>query len=130
MLIARVASARPVALLIAIACLALLGVLALALERDASSGSGSSARCPRDNEVRAGGARRERAGSRPASSPRPRSTSSRPGIAARRAQLGRLEDLLRREPGVAAVIGPTRAARRAARRRSSSRATAAPRGWR
>ena len=104
-LIARVASAPPVALVIAIACLAFLG--ALAWNSGATElGLGFVNGLPRDNQVREAGAAAS-AGFAPGVLSPTEIDLTAPGIAARRPQLDRLEGALRREPGVAAVLGPT-----------------------
>jgi putative drug exporter of the RND superfamily len=104
LLIARTASARPVALPIAIACIAFLGLLGLGL-RGTELGLGFIRALPPGNEV-------HRAATAAASGFPPGILSpteidlEAPGIAGRRDRLGRLEDLIGREPGVAQVIGP------------------------
>jgi putative drug exporter of the RND superfamily len=103
-LIARVATAPPVALVIAIACLAFLG--ALAWNSGATElGLGFVNGLPRSNQVREAGTAAS-AGFAPGVLSPTEIDLTAPGIAARRPQLSRLEAALRREPGVAAVLGP------------------------
>ena len=103
-LIARVATAPPVALPIAIACLALLGVLAVHVS-STELGLGFLNGLPRDNQVREAATAASDGFAPGVLSPTEIDLEA-PGIATRSAQLARLEDALRREPGVAAVIGP------------------------
>jgi putative drug exporter of the RND superfamily len=104
LLIARVASARPVALVLAIACIALLVVLASGM-RSTELGLGFIRALPPGNEVhRAATAASE--GFAPGILSPTEIDLEQPGIAGRRDQLARLEDLIGREPGVASVVGP------------------------
>ncbi len=99
--IARIASARPVALVIAVTCLAGLGVLAMGTN-DTRLGLGFVSALPAGNEVRQAADEAAR--------------GFAPGIVspveiditppADRAALSRFEALVEREPGVASVIGP------------------------
>jgi putative drug exporter of the RND superfamily len=104
LLIARVASARPVALALAIACIALLVVLASGI-RSTELGLGFIRALPPGNEVhRAATAASE--GFAPGILSPTEIDLEQPGIAGRQDQLARLEDLIGREPGVASVVGP------------------------
>ena len=103
-LIARIASARPVALPIAIGCIALLGVLA-AGTRATELGLGFIGALPAGNEVRQAAHAADEGFAAGVLSPT-EIDLEQPGIALRRDQLARLEDLIKREPGVAQVIGP------------------------
>jgi putative drug exporter of the RND superfamily len=102
--IARVASMRPVSLVIAVTCIAVLGVLALGVQ-STRLGLGFVSGLPPGNEVhRAADAAAQ--GFAPGIVGPTEIDLSAAGIAAKRDQLGRLEDLLAREPGVSTVIGP------------------------
>ena len=104
LLIARVATARPVALIIAVTCIAGLGVLAMGM-RDTRLGLGFVSGLPQSNEVH----RAADAASRGFASGVVAPTEidlAQAGIGGRRDALARLEDLVAREPGVATVIGP------------------------
>jgi RND superfamily putative drug exporter len=103
-LIARIASARPVALPIAIGCIALLAVLASGT-RATELGLGFIGALPPGNEVRQAADAADEGFAAGVLSPTEIDLEL-PGIALRRDQLARLEDLIRREPGVAQVIGP------------------------
>jgi RND superfamily putative drug exporter len=103
-LVARIAATRPVALPIAVGCITLLAVLA-AGTRATELGLGFIAALPASNEVRH--AADAAAEGFPAGILSPTEIDlEQPGIATRPDQLGRLEALIRREPGVAQVIGP------------------------
>jgi RND superfamily putative drug exporter len=104
LLIARIAYSRPVSLPIAIACIALLVVLAAGV-RSTELGLGFIGALPPSNEVRQASDAAGQGFAPGVLSPT-EIDLEQPGIAARRDQLGRLEDLIRREPGVAQVIGP------------------------
>ncbi len=104
LVIARIASARIIALPIAIACIVGLGVLATGM-RDTQLGLGFVSALPAGNDVhKAATAAGE--GFAPGVLSPTEIDLSAPGIGARGDALARLEDAIRREPGVAAVIGP------------------------
>ena len=104
LMIARVATMRPVALIIAVTCIAALGVLALETQ-NTRLGLGFVSGLPPGNEVhRAADA--AAAGFAPGIVAPTEVDLAAPAIAAKRDQLGRFEDLVAREPGVATVIGP------------------------
>jgi RND superfamily putative drug exporter len=104
LMIARIASSRPVALPIAVCCVVLLGALALGA-RHTELGLGFVQALPSDNEVRRA-ATAAGEGFAPGVLSPTEIDLEQPGIATRAAELERLEELLAREPGVAAVIGP------------------------
>ncbi len=104
LLVARIASARFVALPIAIVCIALLAFLA-GYTRDTALGLGFVGALPPDNQTRQA-ATAASEGFAPGVLSPTEIDLEQPGIATRGAQLARLEDLIGREPGVAAVIGP------------------------
>ena len=103
-LIARVATAPPVALVIAIACLAFIGLLGIGAG-SMQLGLGFLNALPHSNQVRKAATAASDGFAPGVLSPTEIDLES-PGIATRRVQLGRLEAALRREPGVAAVLGP------------------------
>ncbi len=104
LLIARVAATRIAALAIAVACVAVLGLLAMGT-RDTELGLGFVTGLPKANEVHRAAEAAGR-GFAPGVLAPTEIDLLEPGIAQRGAQLGRLEQLLAREPGVARVIGP------------------------
>ncbi len=104
LLVARIASARFVALPIAIVCIALLAFLA-GYARDTALGLGFVGALPPGNQARQA-ATAASEGFAPGVLSPTEIDLEQPGIATRGPQLARLEDLIAREPGVAAVIGP------------------------
>jgi putative drug exporter of the RND superfamily len=104
LVIARIATARPVALVIAVSCIAGLGVLALGTQ-NTRLGLGFISGLPPGNEVHRAADAAAR-GFAPGVVGPTEIDLAAPGIAGRRDALARLEDLVRREPGVATVIGP------------------------
>ena len=104
-LIARIATARPVALVIAIACLTVLGLLAVKTTAT-ELGLGFVNGLPPSNQVREAGTAASDGFAPGVLSPTEIDLQA-PGISTRRPQLSRLEAALRREPGVAAVLGPS-----------------------
>jgi len=102
--VARIASSRPVALPVALAAVAVL-VVAAANLRFMELGLGLVHSLPAGNEVRVA----ENAASRgfaPGIVSPTEVDIVAPGVATRSAQLARLQDLVAREDGVAAVVGP------------------------
>ena len=104
LLIARIAASRPVALPIAIAAIVALGFAATSA-RDLSLGLTFIRALPADSEVRRAADAAEQGFAAGILAPTEVGVRQ-PGIAARRAELARLEGLIARQPGVAAVIGP------------------------
>ena len=104
LLIARVAATRPVALAIAVTCVAVLGVLAMGT-RNTKLGLGFVTGLPKGNEVHRAADAAGR-GFAPGVLAPTEIDLAQAGIAERADALARFEDLLAREPGVARVIGP------------------------
>lgn len=104
LVVARVASMRGVALVIAVACIAVLGALALGAQ-NTRLGLGFVSGLPPGNEVHQA-ADAAAAGFAPGIVAPTEIDLAAPAIAAKGDQLGRFEDLVAREPGVATVIGP------------------------
>jgi RND superfamily putative drug exporter len=104
LVIARVATARPVALIIAIACIAGLGVLALGTQ-NMRLGLGFVSGLPKGNEVHRAADAAARGFATGVVAPTEIDLAAA-GIGGRRAELARFQDLVDREPGVAEVIGP------------------------
>ena len=102
--VARVAASRPVALPIAVLAIAALALGAGAV-RDLHLGLTFISSLPRDSEVRRAAEAGQR-GFAPGILAPTEIDLEQPGIAARRAQIARLEDLIARQRGVVAVIGP------------------------
>jgi RND superfamily putative drug exporter len=102
--IARVATSRPVALVIAIVAIAALGVGA-SMVRDTKLGLTFIGALPAESEVRRAADAAAR-GFAPGILAPTEIDIELAGIGRRRAELARLEDLVAREPGVAAVLGP------------------------
>jgi len=104
LVIARVATARPIALIIAITCIAGLGVLALGTQ-NTRLGLGFVSGLPPGNEVhRAADAAAQ--GFAPGVIAPTEIDLAAAGIGERRDALARFEGLVAREPGVAEAIGP------------------------
>jgi RND superfamily putative drug exporter len=103
-LVARIASSRPVAVVVAMAAIAVLGFAAANL-RYTELGLSLIHSLPAGSEVRKADDDASRGFARGIVSPTEVDLVA-PGIASRPAQLGRLQDLVRRERGVAAVVGP------------------------
>jgi RND superfamily putative drug exporter len=104
LLIARIAASRPVALPIAVAAIVALGFAATSV-RDISLGLTFIRALPADSEVRRAADAAEQGFAAGILAPTEVGVRQ-PGIGARRAELTRLEGLIARQPGVAAVIGP------------------------
>jgi putative drug exporter of the RND superfamily len=109
MFVARVATSRPVALPIAILAIAALA-LGASFVRDTRLGLTFIGSLPPDSEVRRS-ADAAALGFAPGILAPTEIDVEQPGIGARRVQLARLEELIGREPGVAAVLGPREQAR-------------------
>jgi RND superfamily putative drug exporter len=104
LVIARIMTARPVAVVIAVTCIAALGVLAMGTQ-NTRLGLGFVSGLPKSNEVhRAADAAAE--GFAPGVVGPTEIDLAQAGIAGRGDALARFEDLVGREPGVATVIGP------------------------
>ncbi|WP_051324192.1 MMPL family transporter [Candidatus Solirubrobacter pratensis] len=106
LIIARIASARPVALPIGVACIAALAILATGASRT-QLGLGFISALPPGNVVREA-ATAASDGFAPGVLSPTEIDLEQPEIATRRPELAKLEALVRAQPGVAAVIGPTR----------------------
>ncbi|MEY2532428.1 MAG: putative drug exporter of the superfamily [bacterium] len=104
LIVARVASSKPVALPIAILAIAALGYGAN-IARDMNLGLTFIKALPADSEVRRA-AEAAQQGFAPGILGPTEVDLEQPGIGARRAELARLQDLIGRQPGVAAVLGP------------------------
>jgi RND superfamily putative drug exporter len=104
LLIARVAASRPVALAIAVAAVGALTLAALNV-RSTHLGPDFIRALPAGNQVRAADEAASRGFAPGIVSPTEVDLLA-PGIAAKRAQLARLQGLIDRSDGVAAVIGP------------------------
>jgi uncharacterized protein (DUF2267 family) len=104
LLVARIAASRPVALPIAVAAIVALGFAATSV-RDISLGLTFIRALPAQDEVRRAAQAAEQGFARGILAPTEVGVEQ-PGIGTRRAQLARLEGLIARQPGVAAVIGP------------------------
>lgn len=102
--LARFATAKPVALVLTVATVALLGLAASGLD-GFPVGFGLVSGLPRNNPVAVASEQASR-GFAPGILAPTELLLEQPGIAGRRAQLGRLQLALEREPGVAAVLGP------------------------
>ncbi|MEA2392721.1 MAG: putative drug exporter of the superfamily [Solirubrobacteraceae bacterium] len=103
-LIARIASSPPLALVIALVATAALGYVALDV-RSTQLGLGFVRSLPPDSEVRRAAEAAGKGFADGIVGPTEVDVLA-PGVAGRRAQLARLEELVRRERGVAAVVGP------------------------
>jgi RND superfamily putative drug exporter len=104
LVVSRIASSRPVALPIALVAIGLLAFAASNI-RFTELGLSLVRALPADNEVR----RADQAASRgfaPGIVSPTEVDLLAPGIAGRRAQLARLQELVGRRPGIAAVVGP------------------------
>jgi putative drug exporter of the RND superfamily len=104
LVVSRVASSRPVALPIALVTIGLLA-FAAANVRSTELGLSLVRSLPAGNEVREADDAASRGFAPGIVSPTEVDLIA-PGVAGRRAQLARLQDLVGREPGVAAVVGP------------------------
>jgi RND superfamily putative drug exporter len=104
LVIARIATARPVALIIAVTCIAGLGVLAMGTQ-NTRLGLGFVSALPPGNEVHRAADAAAR-GFAPGVVAPTEIDLAAAGIGGRGDALGRFEDLVAREPGVASVIGP------------------------
>src|SRR5262249_44257960 len=104
LLVARIAAARAVAIPIAIVTIAAL-VLAASQVREMKLGLTFIQSLPQQNEVRRA-ADAAQQGFSPGILAPTELDLEQPGIAGKRAQLARLQQLIGREPGVDAVIGP------------------------
>jgi RND superfamily putative drug exporter len=104
LVIARIMTARPVALVIAITCIAGLGVLAMGTQ-NTRLGLGFVSGLPPGNEVHRAADAAAR-GFAPGVVGPTEIDLTAAGIGGRGAQLARFEDLVAREPGVSTVIGP------------------------
>ncbi len=104
LLIARVATTRPVALVIAVTCVAMLGVLALGTQ-NTRLGLGFVSGLPQRNEVHRAADAASQGFARGVVAPT-EIDLAQAGIAGRADALARFEDLVAREPGVSTVIGP------------------------
>jgi putative drug exporter of the RND superfamily len=104
LLVARVATSRPLALPIALVAVGALALAALGLGKTALGLSFVRA-LPADNEVRVAATAASKGFSDGIVAPTEVDLVA-PGIAARRAQLARLEGLVARQHGVASVVGP------------------------
>jgi RND superfamily putative drug exporter len=104
MFVARIAASRPVALPIALVAIAALA-LGAAQVRDMKLGLSFISSLPKQDEVRRA-ADAAQQGFAPGILAPTEVDLQQPGIAAKRAQLARLEQLIGREHGVSAVIGP------------------------
>ncbi|MEA2320529.1 MAG: putative drug exporter of the superfamily [Solirubrobacteraceae bacterium] len=104
LVVARIASSKPVALPIAILAIAALGYGAHFV-RDMNHGLTFISALPGDSEVRRAAEAAERGMAAGILAPT-EIDLEQPGIAARRAELSRLQDLIDRQPGVTAVLGP------------------------
>jgi RND superfamily putative drug exporter len=104
LLVARIAASRPLALPIALVAVGALALAALGLGRTALGLSFVRA-LPADNEVRVAADAASKGFSDGIVAPTEVDLVA-PGIAARRAQLARLEGLVARGNGVASVVGP------------------------
>jgi putative drug exporter of the RND superfamily len=102
--VARIASSRPVAVPVVLAAIAVL-VVAAANLRFTELGLGLIHSLPAGSDVRAADDAAARGFARGIVSPTEVDLVA-PGVAARSAQLARLQDLVGREDGVAAVVGP------------------------
>jgi RND superfamily putative drug exporter len=102
--VARIASSRPVAVPVALAAIAVL-VVAAANLRFTELGLGLIHSLPAGSDVRAADDAAARGFARGIVSPTEVDLLA-PGVASRPAQLARLQDLVGREDGVAAVVGP------------------------
>jgi RND superfamily putative drug exporter len=104
MFVARVAASRPVALPIAIVAIGALAIGASQV-RDMKLGLSFISSLPKQDEVRRA-ADAAQQGFSPGILAPTEVDLEQPGIASKRQQLARLEQLIGREPGVSAVIGP------------------------
>jgi putative drug exporter of the RND superfamily len=104
LLVSRVASSRPVALPIALVAIGLLVFAALNV-RSTELGLSLVRSLPAGNEVRKADDAASRGFAPGIVSPTEVDLVA-PGVAGRDAELTRLEELVRRQPGVAAVVGP------------------------
>ncbi|MEA2229100.1 MAG: putative drug exporter of the superfamily [Solirubrobacteraceae bacterium] len=104
LVVARIASSKPVALPIAILAIAALGYGAHFV-RDMNLGLTFISALPADSEVRRAAEAAERGMAAGILAPT-EIDLEQPGIASRRAELARLQDLIDRQPGVTAVLGP------------------------
>jgi RND superfamily putative drug exporter len=102
--VARIGSSRPVAVPVALAAIAVL-VVAAANLRFTELGLGLIHSLPAGSDVRAADDAAARGFARGIVSPTEVDLLA-PGVASRPAQLARLQDLVAREDGVAAVVGP------------------------
>jgi putative drug exporter of the RND superfamily len=104
LVVSRLASSRPVAIPIALVAIGLLVFAALNI-RSTELGLSLIRGLPAGNEVRQADEAAARGFAPGIVSPTEVDLVA-PGVAERRAQLARLEELVRREPGIAAVVGP------------------------